>query len=210
MTACYWLHRKQMSGHAGFMIIGHKVTHPEALLHLASPSGGRTPNFTASCPQLWKSWVCSGLHRRSPPADTWMSGSCRGAVKPLVSEPHHSSQKSTKNSPGCGTPLLDESVAAHLYPPTAIGWLQRLPTHPSLGGRLQRFTTRWSCRSFRPNSSGAWTSLAQNTQHSENCAARLTFTHHQDHGPGNRQVHSRLSGARAPLVVDDDVDQGHG
>ncbi len=37
VTRC---HRKQMSGHAGFMIIGHKVTHPEALPPSGEPKRG--------------------------------------------------------------------------------------------------------------------------------------------------------------------------
>ncbi len=77
-----------------------------------------------------------------------MKGSCRGAFRPLVNELHHSSQRSTTRSPNLGVhpthpassssaltsvddaeekgydnlPPLDESVAAHLCLPTAIGW----------------------------------------------------------------------------------------
>ncbi len=87
------------------------------------------PIFSASCITLWKSWVWNGLPQRNLPVASWINGSCRGAVRPLDNELRHSSQRFMM-SPSLGVlqthpaylPRLDESVAAHLCPPTAFGW----------------------------------------------------------------------------------------
>ncbi len=62
-----------------------------SLVNPASLSQARMPTFSASYQELWMSWAWSGLHRRSPPTAAWISGSCHGAVSPLVSEFYHSS-----------------------------------------------------------------------------------------------------------------------
>ncbi|KAI2644409.1 Platelet glycoprotein V [Labeo rohita] len=88
-----------------------------------------------------------------------MNGSCWGAVRPLANGPPRSFQRSTRNSPGHGAPPtrracilrlpppfgdkdkgyeklppLEETVAAHLCPPTAIGWKAKA-SHPSKPSR---------------------------------------------------------------------------
>ncbi len=106
---------------------------------------------------LWRSWVWNGLPHRNHPVGAWMSGSCRGAVRPLDNKLHHSSQRFTTRSPSLGMhptlrasssssltsvdgaeekgydslPSLNESVAVHLCLPTAIGWKARLALGPS-------------------------------------------------------------------------------
>ncbi len=52
-----------------------------------------------------KSWVWSGLHQRSPLAAVWMSGFCRGAVRPLNNDHRHSFLKFTTSSRDHGAPL---------------------------------------------------------------------------------------------------------
>ncbi len=84
-------------------------------------------------------------------------------------------------------PPLDESVAAHLCPPTASGRKAKA-AHPSklcrttsaLAGRAyssaaQRFTPRWFCKFYRQNSSAPWMSLTQTPQLSMSCAVRPTW-----------------------------------
>ncbi len=93
-----------------------------------------------------------------------MNGSCQGAIRSLDNELCHISQRSTTRSPNLGVhptrlrassssaltlvdgaeekdydslPPLDESVAGHLCPPTAIGWKTK-PAHPS---KLCRMTS---------------------------------------------------------------------
>ncbi len=106
---------------------------------------------------LWRSWVWNGLPHRNHPVGAWMSGSCLGAIRPLDNELRHSSQRFTTRSPSLGMhptlhasssspltsvdsaeekgydslPPLNESVAVHLCPPTAIGWKARLALGPS-------------------------------------------------------------------------------
>ncbi len=91
-----------------------------------------------------------------------MNGSCQGAIRSLDNELCHISQRSTTRSPNLGVhptrlrassssaltlvdgaeekdydslPPLDESVAGHLCPPTAIGWKIK-PAHPSKPCRM--------------------------------------------------------------------------
>ncbi len=56
------------------------------------------PKFSVSSQKRLKSWVWSGLHQRSPLAAVWMSGSCRGAVRPLSNDHRRSSLKFTTRS----------------------------------------------------------------------------------------------------------------
>ncbi len=83
----------------------HLTTPPPCRLkNPAQPARAWTANCCASCLKLWRSWVWSGLRLRSPPAAAWMSGSCRGTVKSIDNELHHSSQSSRTRSPDLGTP----------------------------------------------------------------------------------------------------------
>ncbi len=107
------------------------------------------------CLMLWRSWVWNGLPQGNCPVAAWMNVSCRGATRSLINELHHSSQRSTTRSPNLGVhptrassssshtsvdgaeekgydslPSLDESVAMHLHPPTAIGCKAKV-AHPS-------------------------------------------------------------------------------
>ncbi len=118
---------------------------------------GWTPNYSASSRKPSRSWVWSGLCQKNPPAAVWTSGSCRGAVKPLVRDPILFFQRSMTSSPDHGMPHtsartsalsaltlvdsaedkgyekllpLDKSVAVHLCLPTAIGWKAKA-AHPS-------------------------------------------------------------------------------
>ncbi len=135
------------------------VTDPPPQVCPAQRRQSRDGCRTFPCPlQALKSWVWSGLHQRSPLAAVWMSGFCRGAVRPLNND-HRRSSWSTRRAheilalsllcpppyfrficPHYGwrrwrkgiwrMPQLDESVAAHLCPPTAIGWKAKA-SHPS-------------------------------------------------------------------------------
>ncbi len=117
----------------------------------AHPAQAWKPIFSASCLTLWRSWLWNGLPLRNRPVAAWMNGSCRGTARPLFNELRHSSQRSTMRWPNIGVhptrphlrasfssaltlvdgteekgynslPPLDESVAAYLCPPAAIGW----------------------------------------------------------------------------------------
>ncbi len=129
------------------------------------PAQAWTPIFSASCLTLWRR-VWNGLPQRNRSVATWMNGSCRSAARPLVNNLHHSSQSSTMRSPNLdmhptrpayvpllplpslrskarkekgydSLPPLDESVAAHLCPPTASGRKAKA-AHPS---KLCRMTS---------------------------------------------------------------------
>ncbi len=65
-----------------------------------------------------KSWVWSCLHQRSPLAAVWMSGSCRGAVRPLSNDPRRSSLKFTTSSRDLGAPLNLPASVLPLHPPS--------------------------------------------------------------------------------------------
>ncbi len=113
------------------------------------------PNFSVSSQKRLKSWVWSGLHQRSPLAAVWMSGSCRArqALRPSFFPEVHDELTRSWRSPYSARlrtsassaltiidgaeekryermPQLDESVAAHLCPPTAISWKAKA-SHPS-------------------------------------------------------------------------------
>ncbi len=83
-----------------------------------SLSQARTLNFSVSCQELWTSWAWSGHRRRSPPAAAWMSDSCLGAIRPLVSQLHRSSRKFTKNSPDRGAPPTQPVYVLPLHQPS--------------------------------------------------------------------------------------------
>ncbi len=109
------------------------------------------PNFSASSRMRWKSWIWSGLHWKSHLAAVWMSGSCQGRRQaprqrssPFFPEVHdeltrswcspYSAHLCTSASSALTIvdgaeekgyekmPPLDESVAMHLCPPSAIDW----------------------------------------------------------------------------------------
>ncbi len=105
------------------------------------------PNFSVSSQKRLKTWVWSGLHQRSPLAAVWMSGSCRGAVRPLSNDHRHrrSSLKFTTSSRDLGAPLTLPASVLPLHPPSpqltalmksqwlhisAIGWKAKA-SHPS-------------------------------------------------------------------------------
>ncbi len=98
-------------------------------------------------------------------------------------------------------PPLDESVAAHLCLPTAIGWKAKVaqPSH---------FIHWWFSRSSRPLHGRVWT----RSGHFQRTAQRDRpgFTCQKDHGSGDRQVDGQLGGTRVPLEADLNRDQGQG
>ncbi len=152
MTACHWRLQMPRSCRARTMTLP-----PRSLRSPAHPAQAWTPIFSVSCLTLWRSWVWNGLPHRNHPVGAWMSGSCRGAVRPLDNKLHHSSQRFTTRSPSLGMhptlrasssspltsvdsaeekgyyslPSLNESVAMHLCLPTAIGWKARFSLGPS-------------------------------------------------------------------------------
>ncbi len=118
-------------------------------------------------------------------------------------------------------PQLDESVAAHLCPPTAIGWKAKA-NHPS---KPCRTSARWTLLRFSwtggfgaplyggsPGLSGqaplchrwvwAWSCESQGT---EKCNGP-GFASHQDYRPGHRKVYGQPGSARAPPVAHADGD----
>ncbi len=137
------------------------------------PAQAWMPNYSSSCLKLWKSWVWSGLRLRSPPEAVWMSGSCngfRGTVKPtvkpstsfsilprgprwnyqIVSCPLRASSSSALTLVDSAEekwynklPPLDESVAVHLCPPTAISWKAKA-AHPSKTCRITSTLAWWA------------------------------------------------------------------
>ncbi len=84
----------------------------------APPKPGWMPNFSVSSQNRLKSWVWSGLHQRSPLTAVWMSGSCRGAVRPLSNDPRCSSLKFTTSSRDLGAPLTLPASVLLLHPPS--------------------------------------------------------------------------------------------
>ncbi len=84
----------------------------------APPKPGWMPNFSVSSQKRLKSWVWSGLHQRSPLAAVWMSGFCRGAVRPLSNDHRRSSLKFTTSSRDLGAPLTLPASVLPLHPPS--------------------------------------------------------------------------------------------
>ncbi len=118
-------------------------------------------------------------------------------------------------------PQLDESVAAHLCPPTAIGRRRRPVNCPSHAGPLQhsldaptlqldrrlRRSTLWRFyRSIRPSSSLPQTSLSLILRLSGSWEVQQTWLCEPDHRPSHRKVYGRPGGARAPPVAHADGD----
>ncbi len=113
-------------------------------------------------------------------------------------------------------PQLDESVAAHLCPPTAIGWKAKA-RHPS---KSCRTTSALAGRSYASAGQAAsalhsmvvlqvyQAKLLSAVDESEPDPATLrrpSFASHQDYRPSHRKVY-----ARAPPVAHTDGDQGRG
>ncbi len=122
-------------------------------------------------------------------------------------------------------PQLDESVAAHLCPPTAIGWKAKA-THPS---KPCRTTSALAGRSYASAGQAAsalhsmavlqvyQAKLLSAIDESEPDPATLKGAEkcnrpgsvcHQDHRPGDRKVYGQPGGARAPPVAHADGNQG--
>ncbi len=123
-------------------------------------------------------------------------------------------------------PPLDESVAAHLCPPTATGRKAKA-AHPfklcrmtsALAGRayssvgqaasalhskvvLQVLQAKLLCSMDESNPNPA--------AFNELCSVTNLALHHQDDSSANRQIHGQFSGARALSVVEPDRDEGCG
>ncbi len=79
------------------------------------------PNFSASSQRRWKRCVWSGLHQKGHLAAVWMSGSFRGAVRPLIRDPRHSSLKFTTSSRDHDSPPTPLASVLPLHPPRASG-----------------------------------------------------------------------------------------
>ncbi len=121
---------------------------------------------------------------------------------------------------------LDESVAAHLYPPTATGRKAKA-AHPS---KLCRMTSALAGRAY--SSAGQAASALHSkvvlqvlqakllcsmdesnpnpAAFNELCSATDLALRHQDDSSGDRQIHGQFSGARALSVVEPDRDEGCG
>ncbi len=65
--------------------------------------------------------IRQGLHQRNHPVATWMYGSCRGAIRPLVNELHHSFLKSTTRLPCWAKPEPRCSRSVRRHPPKRQG-----------------------------------------------------------------------------------------
>ncbi len=91
---------------------------PQVCPRPARPKPGWMPNFSVSSQKRLKSWVWSGLHQRSPLAAVWMSGFCRGAVRPLSNDHRRSSLKFTTSSRDLGAPLTLPASVLPLHPPS--------------------------------------------------------------------------------------------
>ncbi len=91
---------------------------PQVCPRPAPPKPGWMPNFSVSSQKRLKSWVWSGLHQRSPLAAVWMSGFCRGAVRPLSNDHRRSSLKFMTSSRDLGAPLTLPASVLPLHPPS--------------------------------------------------------------------------------------------
>ncbi len=142
------------------------------LLH-AMPDSERMKSSSVLWQRLSKSSGSNSLCLMNHLAAGWTSGFSRGAIRPSANARPPSSPKYTTSSQNRGTvddteekgyerlPPLDESVAAHLCPPTAIRWKARA-SHPSklwictcwtrlLGSWTSRFgAALYSCASGLP------------------------------------------------------------
>ncbi len=145
---------------------------PQVCPRPASPKPGWMPNFSVSSPKRLKSWVWSGLHQRSPLAAVWMSGFCRGAVRPLNNDHRHSSLKYMTSSRDLGALLTLPASVLPLHLPSlrlmalkkrdmrgCLNWMSQLSqtqvggrcakaNRPSAIGRRRRAastSTAWKC-----------------------------------------------------------------
>ncbi len=91
---------------------------PQVCPRPAPPKPGWMPNFSVSSPKRLKSWVWSGLHQRSPLAAVWMSGFCRGAVRPLNNDHRRSSLKYMTSSRDLGALLTLPASVLPLHLPS--------------------------------------------------------------------------------------------
>ncbi len=158
-TPCHWQRLMQKSGE----VLARSLK-PFPLLNLWGRD--RTPSSSRHRAQRhWRTWASSGRLRKSPPMAFWTSGTCREAVNsPLVNDPTRSCRQFMTSSPRCGTPPirpgwiprqqqlspplttppLEEAVAAHLCPPSALG----LKAHVAPPSRPCRTTSVLANRAY--------------------------------------------------------------
>ncbi len=131
---------------------------PQVCPRPAPPRPGWMPNFSVSSQKRLKSWVWSGLHQRSPLAAVWMSGFCRGAVRPLNNDHRRSSLKFTTSSRDLGAPLTLPASVLPLHLPSlrltalkkrdmrgCLNWMSQwlhISAHPLPSAGRQRPVTR--------------------------------------------------------------------
>ncbi len=102
---------------------------PQVCPRPAPPKPGWMPNFSVSSQKQLKSWVWSGLHQRSPLAAVWMSGFCRGAIRPLSNDHRRSSLKFTTSSRDLGAPLTLPASVLLFAPLSLLGLSSREGVH---------------------------------------------------------------------------------
>ncbi|KAL0203474.1 hypothetical protein M9458_001492, partial [Cirrhinus mrigala] len=123
---------------------------PRHLQSPARPAQAWMPNYYASCLKVWRSWTWSGPRLRSPLVAAWKNGSCRGAVKPLATEPRHSFLRAMKRLPSHGAPPTWSACV----PPLPLG--TALPSSLSMVLKKRGMTScphwmsQWPCISARP------------------------------------------------------------
>ncbi len=98
---------------------------PPSLRSSVHPAQTWMPIFSASCLALWRSWVWNGLPQRNRPVATWMTGSCRGAARPLVNELYHSFLRSTTRLQGLGVHPTRPAYVPLLPPPSLRSTAQK-------------------------------------------------------------------------------------
>ncbi len=91
---------------------------PLTFARASAAKPGWMPNFSVSSQKRLMSWVWSGLHQRNPLAAVWMSGFCRGTVRPLSNDHRRSSLKFTTSSRDLGAPLTLPASVLPLHPPS--------------------------------------------------------------------------------------------
>ncbi len=139
MTACHWRLRMRRSCRARQLL-----PQPCPLAFCASNPGMDADLFhvlSNAVEELGLEW--------SPPDETWMNGSCRGAAKPLANELRHSSQWSTTRSPNFGMHPTRTAYVPLLPPPSlrstvrkkkdttaCLPWMSQWPPISALPGPL--------------------------------------------------------------------------
>ncbi len=248
-TACHWQLQKRRSCRARTMI------QPPCILRSpAHQAQAWTPIFSASCLTLWRR-VWNGLPQEEPfrsHLDEWFlperGQAPRQQSSPFFPEVHDEITKSwhapyssrlrasssfaltsfegTEEKGYDSLPPLDESVAAHLCPPTASGRKAKA-AHPS---KLCRMTSALAGRAY--SSAGQAASALHSkvvlqvlqakllcsmdesnpnpAAFNELCSATDLALRHQDDSSGDRQIHGKFSGAWALSVVEPDRDEGCG